>query len=336
MNKSRHTKGDVGIEIEMEGPRQFSHDIPLDRWLFTMDGSLRGNSCEMVLPKPVSVEVAKERVEQLRQHLIKNKTPIEYSFRAGVHVHVNVQEMTLEQALRFSVLYYILEKTLLEWCGEDRDGNMFCLGIEHAEYPISLISDNLSTGSEENLVGNLSSDRLRYSALNWCAIPKYGSMEFRALSTQPDLNNVDQWSELLVRLRDMSLKYESCADIFHDLSKYTVDQWLDIVLTDSLKEEIKSIPNVSHKIFDSMWRVQQFGYHVDNTYRMINSKENKKKKVKNEGEQNLQDRGELLANALRGRRAVEEWNMPLNNRELRRRLQEIVGNEPGNIIGDNF
>ena len=201
--------GDVGVEIEVEAKSEL-HTPPISsKWRREEDGSLRGYSAEYVTKTPVDKSIVPTLLDELRAGFSETKCGPKQTYRAGVHVHVNVQQMTAEQVIRFALLYYCFEDVLVRFCGETREGNHFCLRIRDAEGPLVVIE---GLRYEKNIT-KLHSDRYRYSSLNFCALFKYGSIEFRAMETRPDLSKINEWVEMLVALRDYSLKLDSRTSI---------------------------------------------------------------------------------------------------------------------------
>ena len=119
----RKVEGDkVGIEVEVEG-----FDLPeeIPGWVWHEDGSLRGESAEYVIPNPVTLAGAKTKVKALKKAL--DKCDIQDTGRAGVHVHVNIQDMEKAHIFNFITLYLGFEEEFIRYCAKDSVGNLFCL-----------------------------------------------------------------------------------------------------------------------------------------------------------------------------------------------------------------
>jgi len=225
------TDGLVGVEIEVESnngvyrgfpPTSPQITTPLSMWRAEVDNSLRGNSVEYVLRKPLDTGQAIEAVEHLRKAFKEQGTQVDDSFRAGVHIHLNFQEKTFQQLVLFSCLYYSLEEVLTEWCGSDRVGNHFCLRAIDAPGSVYEISKSIKSKS----FMNFHNDEYRYAALNFTSLPKYGSLEFRAMSTKPDLKDVDKWIRVLSYLMEQSLKINDTYTVLEQFSMVDYDNWL--------------------------------------------------------------------------------------------------------------
>lgn len=218
-NLNKHN-GDVGIEIEVEG-----ENLPraVTGWKAVPDGSLRGEALEYVTRTGVTVDNIDKRIDTLVNKFQKNGGIINNSVRAGVHVHINVQELTHTQVACFATLYYTFEDVLLKYCGDSREGNLFCLRACDADYVITYLLDSFNIYG----VANTYSDKIRYSAMNWKPLTRYGSLEFRSMRTDPDLDSVRIWTKMLYQLLQASLKYDSPTDIIADFSIFNPQKFLE-------------------------------------------------------------------------------------------------------------
>ena len=247
------TKGDVGVEIEMEGATRF----PVERselpriWAAEYDGSLRGHSVEYVTRGPVGVNTVSKHLNSLAASLKDFGARVNKSFRAGVHIHVNVQEMNFTEVGNMAAIYYCLEKPLVKFCGSSREGNHFCLRTEDAEYPIEVLKEALKRGRPQML----STDRLRYASLNLSSLAKYGSLEFRAMETQPDLSKINSWAKMLVNIRAAAVSMESRTDIAYQMSNLGPENWAKTVLGEEFYQRI-AYNGIEEDILSSMRNVQ--------------------------------------------------------------------------------
>lgn len=210
------TTGTVGIEVEMEGKGLYSIYAP--SWRKVSDGSLRGdddlgiNAFEYVLKLPCSASRVPEKLEEIARYLAEPDGPcLVLSNRCGVHVHINCQKMNQEQVIKYIILYLILENVLLHYCGEDREGNMFCLRTKDAGYLLHSLINGQS-------LRKISSQDIRYSSINMCSLRKFGSLEFRALPTPSNLKDISKWVNILLAIRLASSKYENLSDMVTDVS----------------------------------------------------------------------------------------------------------------------
>lgn len=215
-------RGDVGIEIEMEGNRDFPTGSLLPPpWVATSDNSLRGHSVEYVTNGAIPINQVDSTIKGLKDILAATRVTVHKSFRAGVHIHINVREMNLNQVVNFACLYFILEHALVRYCGKDREGNLFCLRLEDAEAPLFFLENAV----KDNSFTWFHQDVIRYASLNLRSISRHGSMEFRAMETNPDLSKISEWANLLYNIKEVSLRNDR-KDVVQDISFYGPENWL--------------------------------------------------------------------------------------------------------------
>lgn len=240
----------VGLEIEVEGENLVTG---IDGWRCERDGSLRGENVEYVFPRPLPWEEGINRVKKLRLKTKMAKSTILNTGYAGIHVHVNVTDLTPIQIWRYAMAYYVVEPLLLEWCGEDRKNNLFCLSLAAAPLPIDLLSKAI----QECRYDMLRLDDIRYSALNFKALAEYGSFEFRAMYSTLDEEVIDKWVRMLLELRQFALTDYPVADLLGDLS-VKQEAFLKVLMP-TTHVYLKDIPNVFDKMLDAVREIQ---WHV--------------------------------------------------------------------------
>lgn len=209
------TKGQVGLEIEVEGQRlpypspevrgalspvPFPND---DTWSYVHDGSLRGlENAEYLLSKPIDFDDVPLAIESLWDKFKKSNSVLDDSNRTSVHVHLNAQTFHLNRLTSFMALYFIVEEILTEWCGDHRVGNLFCLRAKDAPAIISQIRKFIQNDGASSLDTNL-----HYSALNAHSLIKYGSLEIRTLRGVTDPKVILDWVAILERLYVLSADF---------------------------------------------------------------------------------------------------------------------------------
>lgn len=216
----------VGIEVEVEGD-----NLPtqVKGWNCTADGSLRGENVEYVLAVPSVIEEVENCLKHLNLAFLRKKSKVRDTGYAGIHVHVNVGDLTWRQLVRFVSFYYVIEPLLMEWAGEDRVDNLFCLPISAADYPLICFQHFLNLADPVALA----TDDIRYSALNFKALPQYGSIEFRALRSTLDRGVILNWAKVLLKLREKALEERPLSWIMEQLSSQR-----EALLTELLGEEL--------------------------------------------------------------------------------------------------
>lgn len=207
------TKGDLGVEIEVEGT-----NLPMcaKYWNNEHDGSLKGDETrEYVLKVPSSLDDVGVALDYLQSRYVYNDTVVDESIRAGVHVHVNCQNLSMTQLYTFMCVYLVLENVLVKWCGQSREGNLFCLRSSDAE---ALLTNIREAAITKEFRAILFSDNLRYASMNVKALGNYGSLEFRSMRGTRDLNLVHKWAKVLLGLREFSKTFNNPSEIINQFS----------------------------------------------------------------------------------------------------------------------
>ena len=249
------TKGTYGVEVEVEGD-----GLPdrVDGFNKEADGSLRGESAEFVFAGPCGLKPAMNRIDNLFQAYKLNWTNLRNSYRCSVHVHANVQDFTIPQVANFVTLYAIFETYLVKYCGEHREGNLFCLRLEDAEFTIRRFLDALC----ENSFRHLASDNLRYSAINLKALLTYGSIEFRAMRGPDTADEIKDWVKLIDCLRTAAQEYNNPVEIVEQLSGQGPEAFAEQVFG-KLLEKLPVDDNWRDVVLSNVRMVQDLAYIPD-------------------------------------------------------------------------
>jgi hypothetical protein len=223
--KKAAVAGDLGIEIELEG-RGLPDDIG-GYWKAVGDASLR-NGIEYVLRKPLVINKVPEAMDQLNKNLIEYGSKIEYSFRTSVHVHVNVQQYTYPQLLNLIYTYLLIEAPLMDFCGEVRKNNRFCLRLQDAEYFVDVIRDLFEQGPKA--IKNIPNNKIRYASINLEALKKFGSVEFRGLRGTCDKDTIVNWCTALSDLGEFAKKCKDPMKVYEIFSSQTPESFFRQVI----------------------------------------------------------------------------------------------------------
>lgn len=210
----KNTIGDIGIEIEVEGEL-----LPpaVGLWRRERDNSLRGaDTAEYVLTKPVPVNNVARELAILKDAFKAYGSIFNESPRAGVHVHVNVCDLTFKQVITMVCAYIILEEFFIRFCDKSRDGNLFCL----PSYSASALLSQIRKTCEKDDVHIMNTDDIRYASINVNSLFKYGSVEFRSLESTYNFDKIEKWCKMLYQLKLAAQKYDSPSDLLMSFSKH--------------------------------------------------------------------------------------------------------------------
>lgn len=244
--------GEIGIEVEVEGKYLNKKDTAY--WRVHTDGSLRGESAEYVLAQPCLRDEYRQALNNLWEHMTsKENSYIKKSDRCGIHIHINVQQLTTNQVYRFILLYLLYEPLLIEFCDASRNGNLFCMKASDADRFLISVREAI----QKQDIYYFDNDHLRYAAINLCALLKYGSLEFRALETPNEsFEKICSWIDILLSIRDKSMKFSGRKEMlnsilsssFSNFMKSTFNIGIYSLLAKENQEEIlsESLENIRH------------------------------------------------------------------------------------------
>ena len=269
--------GDFGVEIELEG------DVVefLDRrrglkneWAITTDGSLT-RGVEFVSNGPVAEKELDKHLRHLYNTIRDSGLSWSVSDRTGTHLHLNMTDLTDVQLINFLVYYYIFEELICDLQEENRRGNHFCFRAVDSIDPIQALEESIL----QSRPGLLRSDFIRYAALNLCALPKYGSVEFRAIQTadtlkEPVLRVASLFSKLKTEAKKEGLTPSLIVDEF---SENWGAQFVNYVFGD-LSNEFDGVDNKESKLKRGVRLVQPVAYSVADWDKWEWSKEDRRKR----------------------------------------------------------
>lgn len=246
------TKGEVGIEVEVVG-RHLPQEVV--GWKVEHDDSLRAGGLEYVLKGPKSRDKLDLYLSRLEKKLNEDGVTVGDSVQAGVHVHINVQELSVDQMYTFLCMYLMLESLLVKTCGDGAEGNLFCLRACDAEYLIHLITK----ARRSDRLDYLNTDNIRYASCNVMALFKFGSLEFRAFRTDKNFDGLRTWVGTLLQLKDASKNYGSPAELIESFSVGDYDTFLRTVLGEYAEQYINS-PHKNELMKEGMRLAQDIAY----------------------------------------------------------------------------
>lgn len=254
---ARAVAGEVGIEIECEGNNLAKRISKY--WTTHADGSLRGESIEYVLNGPISREAVGDALKVLNDELKARGSVVNESYRTSVHVHLNAQTMKIRTVFNQLILYMLFEDLLVEYCGKDRVGNLFCLRAQDAENLIQVLSDALKSGN----YGYFNGDHLRYAAVNVNALSKYGSLEFRAFRGTTDPKAIAEWVSILLKIKDAAAEYDNPTEICRDFSVVGPKAFMNKVFGPEISAVLNQYKDVEKRLMGGVRMVQDIAFAID-------------------------------------------------------------------------
>lgn len=253
-NRLAAEPNELGVEIEVEG--QNLPPVISANWRIDRDGSLRGESAEFVTV-PIKFSQLDSVMDELSASYRSYNSTIDESVRAGVHVHLNVQRLTIQQFFTMVTGYFLLEDLLVRWCGPAREGNHFCLRSKEGEYVLF----QLAKAAQDRKLRPLDTDTIRYCSMNLFSLFKYGTVEFRAMRGTGNLKDIKTWARMLHSILVNSQRYEDPVDLILSMS----GDGEDVVLRNLLPDyhSLVATPDMRESIRESGRRLQLMAHSTD-------------------------------------------------------------------------
>lgn len=187
---------EVGVEIELEGGG--FENCP--GWSTHNEGSVQGIE---YVTKPVTIDKVKGLVDKLKAKLESDGALVKHTHRTSTHIHVNVSCQPLSTILGFLTVFVMFEPLLMRLCGNQRDGNLFCLSSYDTGDLSGFMSKFCKNIDKMHNYG-LSFQRGKYSSLNILRMADLGTLECRCFPSSLDGEEVSKWCRWLKTMLDMA------------------------------------------------------------------------------------------------------------------------------------
>lgn len=195
----------IGIEVEVENVGRVRSGVNAV-WQQINDGSLRNDGREYIT-MPVPAAYAPDLLHNLMRVGLRQECS--FSPRTSVHVHLNMQDVELEQVGDLLLLYTLFERTLFRFVGRNRARNPYCVPI-----------------AETGLLGNFVQEGIRgrwekYAGFNLLPLRDKGTVEFRHMHGTSDVVKLSRWIDLVTQLKEYvkKNKTKSIRQMLANLSK---------------------------------------------------------------------------------------------------------------------
>lgn len=219
-HRHNHVRGQrVGIEIECEGAR-IDWDILADEadacgFRLESDHSLRNDGIEFVSQGPTLVNNALYD-SLLSVYDLIDCHGLESNARTGIHVHLDMQNNTLEQVQRIVTLYCLVEPWLYRVCGPEREENIYCVpwyrSWTDAE-SFAKAMEHYYNGDSSGYVRQRISEACKYAGLFIQPLRTFGTLEFRMAPTFKTGEELVSWVRLVVAIGDVAKSFASPEEI---------------------------------------------------------------------------------------------------------------------------
>lgn len=280
IGRTEHPKGEIGLEIETEALRAYDY-VPAigDYWSIELDGSLRQNGQEFIFRRPFTPG-SKEYKKALELFDAQAKvSKFIDSVYTSVHVHLNMNDKTVTHLANFITLYLIFEEPLTEYCGDTRNGNLFCLKTSNAEASYRNIQElfrAIDQGTGQYFISRLDHNRFKYSGLNIVPLRHLGSVEVRTHPGCNDVALIDRWIQILHMLYKKATTFDNPVAIINRLYGYrSKTAFFELIFEEYSK--FFDLNNLDAKMKNGIWYATSAAGCVEN-WKDFGSKKAKTKK----------------------------------------------------------
>lgn len=201
----------IGIEVEVEkittDNLQPALAPGLVFWQSKTDNSLKDLGREFV-----SLPLRGAPLVMAVNHLdawLKFKNPNHvFSQRCGLHIHVGCRYMTIEQVVRFLLLYLITENIFFDQAGNRRSENNFCVPLGDSIPALKLpeLFWFLENKEYDRALDTLLNGWKKYAALNVKPLSELGTIEFRHYLGTSDPSFILKQINLIQSLRRYAIR----------------------------------------------------------------------------------------------------------------------------------
>ena len=187
----------LGVEVEVGKAWQADAYKPIG-WDVKDDGSLTGpGGRELVFRSPMNGRNAYAALCSIEDMFEELGHP-DCCLDGSVHVHLDVTRLTPKQLQNLITISFMFEPLLMEAFCPKRIDNPFCKQVDGNYDLIRSSAYMISTLYNDNpLVGGTVS---RYAATNLCSVPKFGSLEYRALASEWRREPILAWVNALLSM----------------------------------------------------------------------------------------------------------------------------------------
>lgn len=184
----------MGIELELENIPDWT------KWVQTgfhrkEDGSLRNHGSEFVSVPMKTEQLLKAVSEFYRLNKVSDR---HISERCSVHIHLNCQDLTVEQLVSLCKTYQVVERVLFNFVGGERDKSIFCVPW----YDTTIVAATLF---KEPVQPGRFKFWQKYTALNLLPLFQFGTVEFRHLAGQGTVEPILKWIKIIKALHQFSV-----------------------------------------------------------------------------------------------------------------------------------
>ncbi len=284
LGSSASIKGIIGLEVETESlvPWTFTveeHAAFDKHWAVKPDGSLRNFGQEFVFRQPLTFEGAAYKMAMKNFADLAKRVKFMKSPYSSVHVHLNMLHKEVVHVLNFICLYFLFEEVLTEYCGNTRNGNLFCLKTSNAELTYKTAKDlakAIENGTGGHFIRNLNNGVLKYSALNLVPLRTFGSLEVRTHPGTDSVTDINRWIGILMQLFNKADTFLNPIDLVNRMNGYGTKTAFARFIFEDFTQYL-DLTHLATKMEDGIWYATAVAAAVDNWKDFGNKKDTGKK-----------------------------------------------------------
>ena len=225
----------VGLECEIE--HIIDHGkVNTAVFNVTTDGSLRNNGYEYV-SVPLVVKEAVYQFRGLHASLVKG--PECFTQRTSIHAHANCLNLSSEEVRSIILTYALYEEAFFMMVNADRRHNIHCVPLTETFLPTYYKS------SLDTMIAKWH----KYTALNLKPLIKYGTLEFRHMHGNSDLQLMAEWLSVIENLFKEGRRVDVCKTVLDE--KEMEESFLRIFSGTRLETQWKAVrASMDNQIID--------------------------------------------------------------------------------------
>lgn len=204
----------IEIEVEVEGDTSIYQDT-LQSWVTKPDGSLRRGT-EFVLSHPMRGDALSCAIEEFFDRNRVHKSPT-----SGTHIHVDMRD-------KDSTLDVVKTMASIVSCIEPAIFGMFAPGREWCGYtnPLSTMPEDgtfvvftdTAGANEFKLTFSPNTREYKYYGFNMLPLGRYGSVEFRYFNTAETAEELIEWVQFCMAVKQASVTINTRSNLKYYLS----------------------------------------------------------------------------------------------------------------------
>lgn len=207
------TKCYTGVEIELENTRGlYQKYFKSGFWTVYEDGSLRNYGTELIMGVAYDhkkyhpllgqdiITALDDLDSGLKAWTSETGRIPEATYRTGLHIHLDVRDLVIEELRRLVLLFIIFERSLFAYSSDGRESSSFCRPVFSTDQIKEDLIEFFTTSREESSITCLSGFD-KYHACNLLSITHRGSIEFRMHRGTYNSDEILRWINILIALK---------------------------------------------------------------------------------------------------------------------------------------